>query len=75
MTLGGGWLWVGGDGSATAVKTGGMLQLKSSHPLPHPLQRKPRQQIIQLQLRRLPPPRIASTISGASSVSRSTRLT
>ena len=32
-----------------------------------------RQQIVQLQLRRLPPVQIASTISGASSVSRRCR--
>lgn len=46
--------------------------------MPRPLQRKTRQQIIQLQLRRLPPirpSRTASTMSGASSVSRNTRLT
>ena len=40
--------------------------------LPLPFHRKPPQKIIQLELRRLQP---ASTISGASNVSRRTRLT
>jgi hypothetical protein len=56
------------------VNTGGMRQLRSSHPLQIPFYWKFLQQILEPNLLRLPPSRIPSTISGASSVSRSTRL-